>query len=75
MGLSYFLRQRGSAEQAHQTIADQALRVRHDPFDQLGDGRDVVDQAGDHAELHAPASMEKPAGMMTGGFTFLNAEV
>jgi hypothetical protein len=54
MGLSYFLRQRGSAEQAHQTIAD---------------------QAGDHAELHAPASMEKPAGMMTGGFTFLNAEV
>ena len=31
------------------SIADQPLRLHHDPIDQLSDGWDVMDQANNHA--------------------------
>ena len=37
------------AKQTNESIADQPLRLRHDPIDQLGDGWDVMDQPNNHA--------------------------
>src|SRR5271163_2690744 len=36
-------------KQTNQPIADQPLRLHHDPIDQLGDGWYVLDQANNHA--------------------------